>query len=209
MQDAVTSQVCTGGAFTDVPCGALPDGGSDPAGECQAGVCVHECDPTLAPKSSFGCEFWTAVQDNGIAAGLFKGGTVSGQGTQPSEFGFVVSNHSSLDGVAWATSPWPVLSATDIKDNYLGLTIDDAKVLTVQVDGNPVAAGSFSALVGTTYKAANLPVAAGVHTVVVTPKTGVTSGVGAGVTVYGFDNYVSYGYTGGLDLATIVSGISP
>ena len=30
-----------------------------------------------------------------------------------------------------------------------------------------------------------------------------------GVTVYGYDSYVSYGYTGGLDLQTIVSGVVP
>ena len=49
----------------------------------------------------------------------------------------------------------------------------------------------------------------GTHTIDVTGKPGITPLPGAGVTVYGFDEYVSYGYTGGLDLTTIVSGINP
>jgi hypothetical protein len=49
----------------------------------------------------------------------------------------------------------------------------------------------------------------GTHTVLVVPRPGQMTLPGAGVTVYGFDNFVSYGYTGGLDLTTIVTGINP
>ena len=108
----------------------------------------------------------------------------------------------------WRAS-YTVLNAADIRDNYIGLVIDDTKVLTVQIDGNPVPPGAWVAIAGSPFKVANVAVASGTHTVDVTPKAGITPLPGAGVTVYGFDEYVSYGYTGGLDLTTIVSGINP
>ena len=43
----------------------------------------------------------------------------------------------------------------------------------------------------------------------VTPLANQQVQPGAGVTVYGYDRYVSYGYTGGLDLTTIVTGVNP
>ena len=55
----------------------------------------------------------------------------------------------------------------------------------------------------------NYPVSNGPHTIDVTPQVGVNPLPGAGVTVFGYDSFVSYGYTGGLDLQTIVSGINP
>ena len=54
-----------------------------------------------------------------------------------------------------------------------------------------------------------MAVTGGTHTVTVNPKAGITPAPGAGITVYGFDSYVSYGYTGGQDLATLVTGITP
>ena len=75
----------------------------------------------------------------------------------------------------------------------------------VDVDGTAVT--GFTAIAGTSYQVKNHPVSVGTHTITVTAKPGMAPG--AGVTVYGYDSYVSYGYTGGLDLGTIVTGINP
>ena len=112
----------------------------------------------------------------------------------------------------WRTN-YTVLTAPGVRDNYLGIVIDAAKVLSVQVDG--VAVNGFTAVSGTstvpgaTFQVLNVPVNVGTHTLEVTPRPNQNPLPGAGITVYGFDSYVSYGYTGGLDLSTIVTGINP
>lgn len=108
----------------------------------------------------------------------------------------------------WRTS-YTVLTAPGTRDNYLGIVIDGARVATVRVDGNVVPMASFAAIANSTYKVANVPVQVGSHAIAVEPVPNQTSLPGAGVTVYGFDSYVSYGYTGGLDLTTIVTGVNP
>lgn len=112
----------------------------------------------------------------------------------------------------WRTN-YTVLTAPGTRDNFIGLVIDDSKVQTVQIDGLPVAgfqpiAGT-STIVGATFKVLNVPVSVGTHTINIVPKPNQNPLPGAGVTVYGADSYVSYGYTGGLDLSTIVTGITP
>jgi len=107
----------------------------------------------------------------------------------------------------WRNS-YTVLTAPGTRDNYIGIVVDDARVQSVQVDGS-IVAGWSALLPGTTFKVVNVPVATGTHTIQVVAKPGQTQLPGAGVTVYGFDAYVSYGYTGGLDLTTIVTGINP
>lgn len=107
----------------------------------------------------------------------------------------------------WRNS-YTVLTAPGTRDNYIGLVVDDARVASVQIDG-AIVSGWSAVLPGTTFKVVNVPVATGTHTIQVVAKPGQTQLPGAGVTVYGFDSYVSYGYTGGLDLTTIVTGINP
>jgi hypothetical protein len=104
-------------------------------------------------------------------------------------------------------SRYTVLASTGLEDNYLALAIDASKVHTVSVDG--VVVTGFQAITGSNYQVKNHPVGTGTHTIVVTPKPGQSTLPGAGVTVYGYDAQVSYGYTGGLDLTTIVTGINP
>ncbi|MEW6433209.1 MAG: IgGFc-binding protein [Myxococcota bacterium] len=104
-------------------------------------------------------------------------------------------------------SRYTVLASTGLEDNYLALTIDASKVQTVAVDGAVVT--GFQAIAGTNFQVKNHPVGTGTHTILVTPKPGQTTLPGAGVTIYGYDAQVSYGYTGGLDLTTIVTGINP
>ena len=104
-------------------------------------------------------------------------------------------------------SRYTVLASTGLKDNYLGLSIDGSKVMNVKVDGTVVS--GFGPIAGTNFQTKNHPVGPGTHTIEVTPVAGQQLLPGAGVTVYGYDAYVSYGYTGGLDLTTIVTGINP
>ena len=137
--------------------------------------------------------------------GQFFAGENATTGTDPAAQGdpsFVL-----LPPVEQWRSNYTLLAAPGIKDNYLGLVIDSAKVASVQVDG--VAVTGFATIAGTTFQAKNHPITVGTHTVDVIPKAGISPLPGAGVTVYGFDSYVSYRYTGGLDLGTIVTGINP
>ncbi|MBL8922356.1 MAG: IgGFc-binding protein [Myxococcaceae bacterium] len=106
-------------------------------------------------------------------------------------------------------SQYTVLTAPGTRDNYLGLVIDGSRVLEVRVNGTAVPMTSFNAVGSTAFRVANVPVPVGTHTILVIPQPGQMTLPGAGVTVYGFDEYVSYGYTGGLDLTTIVTGINP
>ncbi|MCC6333425.1 MAG: IgGFc-binding protein [Myxococcales bacterium] len=104
-------------------------------------------------------------------------------------------------------SRYTVLASTGLQDNYLALTIDGTKVQSVSVDGAVVT--GFAAIAGTNFLVKNHPVGTGTHTIQVTARPGQTTLPGAGVTIYGYDAQVSYGYTGGLDLTTIVTGINP
>jgi hypothetical protein len=104
----------------------------------------------------------------------------------------------------WRSS-YTVLAAPGIRDNYIALAIDTTKVASVEIDGTVVT--GFTAIASTNFQVKNQPVSVGTHTITVQAKTGQVPG--AGVTIYGYDSYVSYGYTGGLDLGTIVTGINP
>lgn len=108
----------------------------------------------------------------------------------------------------WRAS-YTVLAAPGIRDNYLGLSIDTSKVMSIEVDGVAVPLNTFTAIANSPFSVKNHAVTVGTHTINVVPKPGITPVPGAGVTVFGYDSYVSYGYTGGLDLTTIVSGINP
>ncbi len=103
----------------------------------------------------------------------------------------------------WRSS-YTILTAVGIADNYLGVAIDTSRVAAVQVDGaavtvNTGVTGSANFAVG------NVVITNGTHIVTVIPKSpqpplpdgGVNNSLpGAGLTVYGFDSFVSYGYHG-------------
>jgi hypothetical protein len=63
---------------------------------------------------------------------------------------------------------------------------------SVSLDGQPVPAGCWQAIAGTNFEVCQRTISEGVHTV--------SAANGVGLTVYGYDSYVSYGYTGGLGL---------
>lgn len=138
-------------------------------------------------------------------AQIFAGQNATGGSTRP------VQGDPSivlLPPVEQWRANYTVLTAPGTQDNYLGVTIDTTRVASVKVDGATITSG-WTAVTGTTFQVANVPVQVGGHTIEVVPQANQTQTAGAGVTVYGFDEYVSYGYTGGLDLQTIVPGVTP
>jgi hypothetical protein len=102
---------------------------------------------------------------------------------------------------------YTVLTAPGTRDNYLGMVIDGSRVSLVRVDG--VTVTGWANVTGSTFRTVNWPVTTGSHSIEVVPLPDQQLVPGAGVTVYGFDSFVSYGYTGGLDLTTIVTGVTP
>jgi hypothetical protein len=154
----------------------------------------------LRSKASF-----TITADYPIAVGMFLAGQNATVGTPAPEQGdpsFIL-----LPPVEQWRATYTVLAAPGIKDNYIGLAVDDTKSGEVRVDG--VTVTSFTAIPGTDFKVVNVPVSVGTHSVEILPKPGSSALPAGGVIVYGFDNFVSYGYAGGLDLGSIVSGIDP
>ena len=85
------------------------------------------------------------------------------------------------------------LTPDKYNDDYVNIVAPSDAAVTL--DGLPVSEASFSPIVGSTYKVARLTVADGVHTVEATAPIGVTA--------YGFDKDVSYGYTAGLNLTDL------
>lgn len=149
---------------------------------------------------------FTIRATNPIAvAQFFPGqGTVTGLPTDPQQGD---PSMVLLPPIEQWRSRYTVLASTGLKDNYLGLSIDGSKVMNVRVDG--VVISGFAPIAGTNFQTKNHPVTTGTHTIEVTPLPGQQVQPGAGVTVYGYDAQVSYGYTGGLDLTTIVTGVTP
>lgn len=149
---------------------------------------------------------FTITSTNPIAVAQFLPGQgqVTGAPTDPKQGD---PSMILLPPVEQWRSRYTVLASTGLQDNYLALTIDGTKVQSVSVDG--VVVTGFAAIAGTNFLVKNHPVGTGTHTIQVTARPGQTTLPGAGVTIYGYDAQVSYGYTGGLDLTTIVTGINP
>ena len=115
----------------------------------------------------------------------------------------------------WRTD-YNVLAPNTYVHNYLNLTVDGINSGAcqtcgqVQVDGVVVPAAEWSNIPNTNYFSAVHPLCGtaqgssctGSHTIK-TVAAGPDGQPPVGVVVYGYDSYVSYGYTGGLDLKTI------
>ncbi len=118
------------------------------------------------------------------------------------------SNSSDFDGVRKSdpfmmTVPpmqlfrpgYQVYSFTnDMDKHYLNVLAPEALVGSVAVDGVPIPAGDFSAVGGSGFAGAQVSVAGGRH--IVTQMGG--GGLNFGVMAYGFAEYDSYGYPGGM-----------
>ncbi len=86
-----------------------------------------------------------------------------------------------------------VLTPAEYEFNYINVVAPTGSV--VEVNGEEIPAGYFEVIGSGDYSVYRQQVPPGAHTI--------TSSEPAGVIVYGYDQYVSYGYTGGLDLVEI------
>jgi len=78
-------------------------------------------------------------------------------------------------------------------ENYISVVAPQGA--TVTLDGQPVSASSFSTIMASSWRVARIPVGHGVHSI--------TASEPVGVTVYGYDRDVSYGYPAGLNLTDL------
>lgn len=76
-------------------------------------------------------------------------------------------------------------------ENYLTVIADESDLSTIELDGVPIGAGSFTQIGTSDFYAARIEIVEGVHT---TSSTGI---YGHGITVEGFNWYDSYLYPGG------------
>lgn len=76
----------------------------------------------------------------------------------------------------------------DFPANYVNIVVPTVSAGTIQIDGLPVGVANFTVIAGTAYSYARRPVNAGFHFV--------TGGMPFGLTVYGWDEYESYGHPG-------------
>lgn len=88
-----------------------------------------------------------------------------------------------------------VLTPAEYETNYLNVTVPTGS--SVQIDGEDIPAGYFTIIGSGQYSVYRQRLTPGPHTI--------RSSEPAGVIVYGYDQYVSYAYTGGLDLEEIRS----
>jgi hypothetical protein len=120
------------------------------------------------------------------------------------------SNSSSFDGVT--SDPFEVIvppseqflnsytvttPATGFNTNFINVVAPTASLGSIKLDGVAVPGASFTAIPGTSFSGAQLPVALGSHTM--------DGAQPFGITVYGFADYDSYGYPGGLSLAPVAT----
>lgn len=90
-----------------------------------------------------------------------------------------------------------ILIPEEYELNYVNIVAPTGAI--VEVNGEEVEPGWFELVGSGTYSVYRTMLQAGTHSI--------TSSEPAGVIVYGYDQYVSYAYTGGLDLAEINTGI--
>lgn len=118
------------------------------------------------------------------------------------------SNSSSFDGVT--SDPFMMLippteqflrdytlstPSTGIPINYANLVATSAAVGSLRLDGTPVTAASFTSIPGSTFLFARIPISVG--------SRRFTADVPFGVSIYGFADFDSYGYFGGMQFAPL------
>ncbi|MCZ2341135.1 MAG: putative Ig domain-containing protein, partial [Bacteroidales bacterium] len=95
--------------------------------------------------------------------------------------------------------------ASGFPTNYVNLVVPEAAVGSVTRDGDVIPVAAFTRIGSTDFFWAQVPVEIGAHSL--------AASLPFGITIYGFNDYDSYGYTGGLALAPIASataiGLSP
>lgn len=123
-----------------------------------------------------------------LVAQYSNGGNYDGQVSDP--FMMLVPPHEQYLDSYTITTP-----ATGFRTNYVNLVVPSANAESIVVDGNSVPANAFSPIGTSGFSGAQIPIDLGSHRL--------TSSVPFGLFVYGFDDYDSYGYPGGLSLSSV------
>ena len=87
--------------------------------------------------------------------------------------------------------------ATGFETNFINVVAPTAAIGSITLDGLAIPSGSFSPVGTSSFSAAQVPVELGAHAL--------KGSQPFGVFVYGFDQFDSYGYPGGLAVASIAS----
>lgn len=87
--------------------------------------------------------------------------------------------------------------SSGIARNFINVVAPAAAVGSIRINGTAIPASSFVSIGSSGFKGASVSVALGTHTL--------TGSMPFGVSVYGFDNYDSYGYPGGLSLSPVAT----
>ncbi len=80
--------------------------------------------------------------------------------------------------------------------NFVNVVVDENQAALLELDGQPIAAENFQAIENTNFVFAQIPIALGNHNL---------TGAVAGIFTYGYDEFDSYGYPGGLSLSEVAS----
>jgi hypothetical protein len=197
---ACTKDTCPQGTrLTITP--APTDIGAQWKSLCNAGQCtLPPLDPASASPVASWLEFthsgdFTVVADQPVMLAQY----FTGENANPEAAEGDPSLLLTAPVEQWMTSYHLVSSPVFVR-NYLSLAARSPQP-GIKLDGKDLTAANFpglqSAVVAGGYVAFRVPVPAGQHNV--------TAAVPVGVTAYGYDSYVSYGYLAGLSLKAINS----
>ncbi|MFN8103359.1 MAG: DUF5979 domain-containing protein [Acidimicrobiia bacterium] len=160
----------------------------------------------------------TTVKVNGVAVATLGAGElheqlIDGPATITADKPILVAQYSNGSGFDGVTSdPFMMLippyeqflasytvttPATGFNGNYINLVVPNGAVGSVTVDGVPVAAGDYTAIGSSGFSGVQVPVDLGAHNL--------DGPLPFGAFMYGYADYDSYGYPGGLSLAPIAS----
>src|SRR6185295_3255176 len=84
---------------------------------------------------------------------------------------------------------------TGFTSHFLNVVVPDTSLSSLLLDGNAVAAASFSSIANSGYSGARLPITVGSHTITNTNPFGILS--------YGYKDFDAYGYAGGMALSPL------
>jgi hypothetical protein len=164
---------------------------------CTGSICTLPPIDASAPTAAW-LEFthagdFTVIADKPIMLSQYFTGEEANSGSAEGDPSLVLTPPIEQ----WRTS-YNVLTAPTLVHNYLSLVTQSATP-GIFIDGLALNSANFpgmdSRAINGQFPVYVVPVKGGAHQIKSTAKVGVT--------IYGYDSYVSYGYTGGLDLVQI------
>ncbi|HEY3451917.1 MAG TPA: IgGFc-binding protein [Myxococcales bacterium] len=163
---------------------------------CQGSICtLPPIDPASPVPTAAWLEFthasnFTITADQPVMLSQFFTGEEASAGSVEGDPSIILTPPIEQ----WRTN-YNVLTSPTLLHNYLSLVTQSASP-GIKIDGKDISTfGPAQEFITGGFAVFKVPVAGGAHSI--------TSKAKVGVTVYGYDYFVSYGYTGGLDLLRI------